>query len=94
MLFVIGGLVRSTGSGMGCPDWPKCFGEYIPPTSDTDLPSNYEEYFKEQRVKKTKRFAALLHTLGFDKKAEEITNTRELLDKAIEGQRKLTHQPT
>jgi cytochrome c oxidase assembly protein subunit 15 len=65
MLFVIGGLVRSTGSGMGCPDWPKCFEQYVPPTSESDLPKNYEEYYKDQRLKKTKRFTQLLHFLDF-----------------------------
>ena len=46
-LILVGGIVRSTGSGMGCPDWPTCFGLIVPPTEVTEIPASFFAAFPE-----------------------------------------------
>lgn len=51
LVIIAGALVRMTGSGMGCPDWPKCFGYYIPPTEEKELLYTVgKEYSKGQVI--------------------------------------------
>ena len=50
LVIIAGAMVRMTGSGMGCPDWPKCFGYYIPPTERAELEWQQDRSFKKGQV--------------------------------------------
>ena len=50
LVIIAGAVVRMTGSGMGCPDWPKCFGYYIPPTEISELEFQPNREYKEGQV--------------------------------------------
>lgn len=79
LLILVGGIVRSTGSGMGCPDWPKCFGSWVPPSTLEELPENYKEVYADYRNKKNQRFAKYLQSFGMNETAEKLLNDPAVL---------------
>lgn len=50
LVIFAGAFVRLTGSGMGCPDWPKCFGYYIPPTEEKEILFTADKEYNKGQV--------------------------------------------
>lgn len=53
LVILAGGIVRASGAGMGCPDWPTCFGQWVPPTDEIQLPTNYHEIYAARGYENT-----------------------------------------
>jgi cytochrome c oxidase assembly protein subunit 15 len=65
-LILVGGLVRASGAGLGCPDWPRCFGSWIPPVSAAELPRQFDPSLFNPTLMWTEYLNRLLGvTVGF-----------------------------
>lgn len=71
-LIFVGSLVRATGSGMGCPDWPKCYDRWVPPTQPFVPDAEWYKSVFEERKEKNERLARFMELLGWEQLSNRI----------------------
>ena len=78
VLILVGGLVRASGAGLGCPDWPRCFGSWIPPASAASLPPGFDPSQFNRTLMWTEYLNRLLGvTVGFSILATAVSAWRQ-----------------
>lgn len=50
LVILAGSLVKATGAGMGCPDWPKCYGYWVPPLDEEQVKWQSEKIFEKGQI--------------------------------------------
>ena len=76
LVVIAGSVVRVTGSGMGCPDWPKCFGYVIPPINQETLTLGSEKHFLKGQM-------IILNDTLWVAQQEVVTKDNKDLDRTI-----------
>ncbi len=74
LVILAGSIVRTTQSGMGCPDWPTCFGNAIPPTQE------YQVHFRANHSYKAGQFIIYNDSLKYAKGAFQSSGTYRAAD--------------
>src|SRR3981081_3528080 len=82
---VLGGVVRITGSGLGCPDWPACQGRLIPDFANSHVVIEYAHRLVGTAAGLLMLATAVYAVLLYNRRREGIAMPRGLMMAAVAG---------
>lgn len=60
LVTLLGAYTRLTDAGLGCPDWPKCYGNYVMPT-DKDKLNIIQDHYPDAQIETFKAWTEMVH---------------------------------